>query len=126
MTPPKTTRTDTLCPYRSLFRSRSARFFEAQPLGMNTFPPRSASSATSPRSVKWQRAPAASRDWPRQDVGLVTADLTRRPAARLANSPTHLITELAPPQKPFAAAPPSNGMRQVKRPFPQSQRPAHT
>src|SRR3546814_10472086 len=46
---------------------RAARFFEAQPLGMNTFPPRSASSATSPRSVKWQRAPAASRDWPRQD-----------------------------------------------------------
>src|SRR3546814_15698270 len=62
---------------------RAARFFEAQPLGMNTFPPRSASSATSPRSVKWQRAPAATRDWPPQDVGLLTADLTRPPAARL-------------------------------------------
>src|SRR3546814_556563 len=82
---------------------------------MNAFPPRSASSATSPRSVKWQRAPAASRDWPRQDVGLVTADLTRRPAARLANSPTHLITELAATQKRFAAATLSDGSRQVQR-----------
>src|SRR3546814_3058367 len=94
---------------------RAARFFEAQPLGMNTFPPRSASSVTSPRSVKWQRAPAASRDWPRQDVGLVTADLTRRPAARLVNSPTHLITELAATQKRFAAATLSDGSRQVHR-----------
>src|SRR3546814_13533793 len=84
---------------------RAARFFEAQPLGMNTFPPRSASSATSTRSVKWQRAPAASRDWPRQDVGLVTADLTRSTAARHANSPTHLITVLAATPKRFAAAP---------------------
>src|SRR3546814_16796192 len=82
---------------------------------MNTFPPRSASSATSPRSVKWQRAPAASRDWPRQDVGLVTADLTRRPAARLANSPTHLITELAATQKRFAAATIYAGSRHVQR-----------
>src|SRR3546814_2406098 len=88
--PPRSTRTDTLFPYTTLFRS----------------------------------APAASRDWPRQDVGLVTADLTRRPAARLANSPTHLITELAATQKRFAAATLSDGSRQVQRLVTMYRRPA--
>src|SRR3546814_20674696 len=65
-----------------------------------------------------------SSDLPRQDVGLVTADLTRRPAARLANSPTHLITELAATQQRFAAATLSDGSRQVQRLVPMSRRPA--
>src|SRR3546814_4535777 len=65
-----------------------------------------------------------SSDLPRQDVGLVTADLTRRPAARLANSPTHLITELAATQKRFAAATLSDGSRQVQRLVTMYRRPA--